>query len=74
MSVLKQCDAQDHLSVVRDKSRNLHGQIARPDHADPLEIKPGKPRTNRSIFLEDFIVEHSLHGLQITSIEIAGSF
>lgn len=74
MSVLKQCDTNDHLSVARNKSHSLHRRTARTDHADPLEIKPERPWANRSIFLEDFIVEHSLPGYQITSIEMSGSF
>jgi len=74
MSVLRQCDAKYHLLVARDKSRHSHRRITRPDDANPLEIKPDEHRTNRSVFLEDFIVEHSLPDLQITPIEMAGSF
>jgi hypothetical protein len=74
MSILKQCDAKDRLSVARNKNRRLHRRTVRHDHAEPSEIKPNKPWMNRSIFLEDFVVEHSLHGLQVTSIEMAGSF
>jgi hypothetical protein len=73
MSVLKQYDAKD-LSVARNKSRHSHRRITPPDDANPLEIKPEEPPTNRSVFLEDFIAEHSHPGWQITPIEMAGSF
>lgn len=66
MSVLRQCNAEETLSVVHKKSRRSHRRTARPDYAAPLEIKPEEPRTDRSVFLEDLIVEHSLPGLQIT--------
>jgi hypothetical protein len=72
MSDLKQCT--DHLSVATDDSRSLRRSTALADHADPLEGKPEGSRTKRSTFLEDFTVEHSLSGLQITSIQLAGSF
>jgi len=73
MNVLRQCGAKDHLPVAGN-SRQLHRRIARPDNPDTLEIEPETLRTNRSVFLEDFIVEHSLAGLQIAPIEMAGSF
>jgi len=66
MSVLRECDARDHLPVARNKIPHLRRRTTRPDDANPLEIKPEEPRTSRSVFLEDFIVEHSLPGLQIT--------
>ena len=47
------------------------GQAAK---AKPAKIKPDRPCGTRLTFVEDFTLEHSLHGLHITSIEISGSF
>lgn len=80
MSVLKPSGAKPRLSLARIENRGLYRRTVRHDHAEPSEIKPNqpwttnKPRMNSSIFLEDFIGEHSLQGLPITSIEMPGSF
>jgi hypothetical protein len=63
-----------HLSVGSNKSGSLHRRAARADKANPLEITPERPRASRLTFVEDFTLEHSLPGLQITSIAMAGSF
>jgi len=73
MSVLIQCDAKDYLSVNRNKRRSLHRQ-GLADKANPPEIASERPRAVRSTFLEDFTMEHSLHGLQIASVAMAGTF
>jgi hypothetical protein len=73
MSVPKQCDAKDHLSVARNKSRSLHRR-ALADKASPFKIASERPPAEKSNFAEDFIMEHSLPGLQITSNEMVGSF
>ncbi|MGA2569158.1 MAG: hypothetical protein ABSF23_01440 [Terracidiphilus sp.] len=57
-----------------NKSRSSFRRAARADEADPLKIMPERPRTSRLTFAEDFILEHSLPGLQINSFEMAGSF
>lgn len=73
MSVLTQCDAMDHLSVACNTSRSLHRQ-ALADKDNPFEIGSERPRAENSTFAEDFMLEHSLRGRQITSNEMAGSF
>jgi len=42
--------------------------------ADCSEIKSAEPQATRLTFLEDFILEHCLHGLRNSSIEIGGIF
>lgn len=73
MSVPKKCNAKDHLFAIRNKGRSSLRRAARADEANPLEMRPGKPRTNRLTFVEDFVLEHSSRGLQFTSIEMGGS-
>jgi len=73
MSVLVKCDVNDSLSLKRSKGRGLISQ-ARTDKAHSLEIAPERPRTNRSAFLDDFTLEHTLAGQQFPVIEMTGSF
>jgi len=74
MSILKKCDAKNHLSASRNRSRHSFRPPGQADRAKPSEIKPDGPRASRLTFVEDFTREHSLPGVHITSIEISGSF
>ena len=42
--------------------------------ADCSESEPSEPLATGLTFLQDFSLEHSLHGVRITAIEIAGIF
>jgi len=73
MSVLKQCDAHDHLSLGLNKSRVL-SRRALADKAKPFQIASERHQAEGSTFAEDFTMEHSLRGVRISSVEVAGSF
>ncbi len=70
MSLAKKHDTRNRLSADSEKSQHV-GPVVRVDR---WEIKLGKPLATRLTFLEDFILEHCLHRLRITAIEIAGIF
>jgi hypothetical protein len=74
MSVSKNCDAKMHLFAGRNKSQNKLSQAARAGEVNPFEIAPERPRVSRLTFVEDFMLEHSLPSVRITSIEMSGSF
>jgi hypothetical protein len=74
MSLLKKCDAKNCLSASRNKSRHSFRPVGQDDRAGFSEIKPDGPRASRLTFVEDYTREHSLPGLDITSIEISGCF
>ena len=74
MNLLKKCDAKNRLSAIRDKSRPSFRPVSEADRANHSEIKPDRPWAGRLTFVEDFMLEHSLHGLHITSIEICRHF
>jgi hypothetical protein len=74
MSLPKKSDAKDHLIASCNKSRCSFRRAARADKTDPLEITPERPRASGPAFVDDFMLEHSLPGPQITWIGIAGSF
>jgi hypothetical protein len=44
------------------------------DLVNSTRIKLDEKRTGKRTFSEDFMLEHSLSGQQVTSIEFAGSF
>jgi hypothetical protein len=48
--------------------------VEQNDRTNPSKIKPDKPWKGRMTFVEDFIVEHSVPGTPVTSIEISGHF
>jgi hypothetical protein len=74
MSVPKKCTANDYLFASRNKVQSSRRRSARVDRANRLQIAPPTPRTNRLTFMEDFVLEHSLCGLRITSSEMGSSF
>lgn len=71
MSVLKQCDAADRVSIIRTASEPGR---APANKADPLEIAAKSPRAELPTFAEDFTREHSLRHPQVTPIAMAGNF
>ena len=71
MSHPKECDTTIVGLRILKKSDVRPGT---PPRAACAEIVPDKPQAIRVTFLEDFTLEHSLHGLRITLIESAGIF
>lgn|SRR5512146_2124666 len=45
-----------------------------PPKVDCAGLTSDEPQVRRATFLEDFTLNHSLNGLRVTSIEIAGIF
>jgi len=41
--------------------------------ADPSWVEPDRTRAQRLTFAEDFLLEHSLSGVDIVKVEISGS-
>jgi hypothetical protein len=74
MNLLKKCDGKDLLSASRNKSLHSLRPVGQADRANPSEIKPDGTRASRLTFVEDFTLEHSLPGVDITSIKISGFF
>ena len=74
MRLLKKCDANDRPPASRNKFRPSFRPVGQAHRANPSEMKPHGPLAGRLTFGEDFTREHSLPGLQITSIEFSGSF
>ena len=74
MRLLKKCDVNNRLPASRNKSRPSFRPVGQAHRANPSEMKPHRPWAGRRTFVEDFTREHSLPCLQITSIEISGSF
>jgi hypothetical protein len=70
MSILKNHDTKDRLSVGRDKSQPLSEQ---PGKANPSKTGPEKTLVNRLTFAEDFIKEHCRSARRIAVIGILGS-
>jgi hypothetical protein len=74
MSLLKKCDANNRLLASRNKSQHSFRLVRHADRANSSKIKPDGPWAGKLAFVEDFTREHSLPGLQVTSIGISGSF
>jgi hypothetical protein len=74
MNLLRKCVVKKRLSAIRNKSRPSFRPVREADRANHLETKSDREWEAGLSFFEDFTLEHSLHGLQITSIEIAGIF
>jgi hypothetical protein len=74
MSLLKECDANNRPPESCNKSQQSFGPVRHADAPNSSEVKPDGPWASKVTFVEDFTREHSLPGLQITSIEISGCF
>lgn len=74
MSFAQKHDTRNRMSADSEKSQHWSKKIGIVPRADCSEITPGKPQATRLTFLEDFTLEHCLHSLRITAIEIAGIF
>jgi hypothetical protein len=72
INLLRKSVLKKRLSAIRNKSRPSFRPVSEADGANHLETKSDRKWAGRLSFFEDFTLEHSLHGLQITSIEIAG--
>jgi hypothetical protein len=74
MILSKKCETHNPLSVDSEKSRHPSSNVVQAPKASRSEITPGGRQATRLTFLEDFSIEHSVRGLRITTIEIAGIF
>jgi hypothetical protein len=74
MSVSKNCDAKVDRFADRNKNRSTFRQAVRADEANAYENTPERTRASRLTFAEDFMLEHSLPSMRITSMEMSGSF
>jgi len=76
MSLLKKCDVNNRLPASRDKSQDSFGQARYADEANSSQKKRCGARESRLSFVEDYILEHSLHGSvrHITASESLGFF
>jgi len=74
MILSKKCETGNHpFSADSEKNRHTPRNVAHAPKADRSEITPGGIQATRLTFLE-VSLEHSLRGLRITTIEIAGVF
>jgi hypothetical protein len=73
-SLHKTCDANNCLPVSHKQSRPSFRPAGQAHRTSFSEIKPDAPWAGKLTFVEDFIREHAIPGLQTTSIEISGSF
>lgn len=74
MRLLKNCNANNRLPVSRNKSQHSIGPVRQTNRSNSPEIKLDGSWASRLTFVEDFTLEHSFPGLQITSIETLRSF
>ena len=74
MSLPKKRVVKSRLSPSRNKSRHSFRPVGQAGRANSSGIEPDGPWAGRLTFVEDFTLEHSLHRLYLTSIEIAGIF
>ena len=74
MSFPKKYDSDGPISLSPERSRHFSRSVQQAPKADCSKIAPHEPEITRLTFLQDFTLEHSLHGLRITTIEIAGIF
>jgi hypothetical protein len=74
MILSKKCETRNLLSVNSEKSRHLSSDVVQAPKSGRSEITPGELQSTPLTFLEDFSIEHSVRGLRITTIEIAGIF
>lgn len=69
----RECDIPNRICLDSEKNGLWSTYVGLTFPADCPEITP-EPGAGRLTFLEDFTLEHSLHGLRITLIELAGIF
>ena len=74
MSLPMKCGVKDRPVASRNKNQCALRQAVRADEASPLESTSERLRASRLTFVDDFMQEHSRHGLQISSVGMAGSF
>jgi len=74
MILLKTSNANSRQSFGRNKSQRSLGSVGKASSADSSEIKSDGLWAAKLTFVEDFTLEHSFPGLQITLTEISGNF
>lgn len=73
-SLPKTCDAIKGMPAGRKQSRSSFRLSGQGHRASLQESKPDRSWPGKQTFIEDFTGEHSLPGLQVSSIGISGSF
>jgi hypothetical protein len=74
MSRLKKYLANNRPRANRNKIRPWLGPLEQAGSIDPPKITPDGLRAGTLAFVQDFLLEHSLSGLDIASTEISSSF
>ena len=76
MSLLMKCDEKNRLPESGNKSQHSFDPVRYADEANSSQKKRGGARASRLSFIEDYILEHSLHGSvrHITASESLGFF
>jgi hypothetical protein len=72
-SLQKTCDANKRLPMGRKQGRSSF-RVAGQAHRANFQMKPDRGCAGKQTFVEDFTGEHSLPGLHVPLIGIAGSF
>ena len=54
-------------------NRHSFRPVDQTKRANPSQVEPDRTRAERPTFAEDFLLEHSLSGVDIAKIEISGS-
>jgi len=54
-------------------NRRSFRPVDQTKRANPSQVAPDRTRAQRLTFAEDFLLEHSLSGVDIVKVEISGS-
>ena len=74
MSLAQKHDTPNWRTADLEKSQHRSKNAGLVPIADCSGSEPSELQTTGLTFLQDFSLEHSLHGVRITAIEIAGIF
>jgi hypothetical protein len=74
MSRLKKYVANNRPRASRNKIRPWFGPLEQADCVNSSRIKPAGLRAGTLAFVQDFLLDHSLSGLDIASTEISSCF
>jgi hypothetical protein len=74
MILSKKYNANNRQLSRANNSRQWSRPVELAGRANSSDVKPNRVRPVRLTFFEDFILEHSLNRVHITSIEIADIF
>jgi hypothetical protein len=74
MILFKKYNANNHQLSRANNGAQWSRPVELAGRANSSDVKLDRLRPVRLTFFEDFILEHSLNGVHITSIEVAGIF